>query len=83
MEKLLVNVYVPANERSFDVFVPQDEPVQALMKQIYNGMALLHAEDKRTEGNGIMIHRETQAVMAPEKTLADYHVRDGAQLILL
>lgn len=83
MGKKLVGLYVPAVQMHFDIMAPDDMPVHALTELLTKGTVEL------SEGRFVPSLLETLSVrcpdmlLHPERTLADYGVEDGAQMVLI
>ena len=83
MGKNLIGLYVPAVQEHFDLLVPTDLEISELIQLLTNGVCEL------CEGRFVPSRQETlslrrsKAPLHPGKTLADYGVEDGAQLILI
>lgn len=83
MEKILVGLYVPAAQEHFDLFVPADFEIAALSKMLAEGAADLCSGRYNFSGHEMLVLKDPDLLLNPAKTLADYHVKDGAQLVLL
>ncbi len=83
MEKILVNVFVPVLESSFDVFVPVDVPISSVIAVVSEGV--IDLEGYRYSGTGMeqLMVAEPPMLLSPERTLEQYGVCDGSRLILL
>lgn len=83
MEKVLVNIQVPAIGDSFDAFVPLDIPVAELAPIIASGVSDLSGGKYCVSSYEMLCLRGTAALLNPEYTLQDYSVQDGAHLYLI
>ena len=83
MNKVLVELFIPAIADHVDVFVPVDIPIQDLTKVIIDGIVEL------TNGMYVPSHgehlcmKEPTGILNPMLSLFDYGVIDGAQLYLV
>lgn len=83
MDKKLVGLRVPAVEESFDILVPMDLNIETLTELLVDGICEL------CEGRFFPSHQEMLALcqpemlLSPDKTLADYGLETGAQLVLI
>lgn len=83
MEKILIGLYVPAAQERFDIFAPADLDVAALARILAEGVADLCSGRYNTSGAEMLIQSDPPLLLDPDRTLADYGIRDGMQLILL
>lgn len=82
MEKKLVGLYVPAIQKSFDILVPADLAISALTELLSKGVSELCSGRYIFFNQKLMTLRDQDILLRPEKTLADYGIGDGAQLVL-
>lgn len=83
MGKKLIGLYVPAVQERFDLLVPIDLEIAELIQLLTKGVYEL-CEGRFTPSQQEMLSlRRSNAPLHPGKTLADYGVEDGAQLILI
>lgn len=83
MTKKLIGLYVPAAQERFDILVPTDVEIAALTKLLAKGAVEL-CEGRFVPSDQEMLSlRQPDLLLHPEKTLADYGVEDGAQLVLI
>ena len=83
MNKVLVDIHVPAIYDHFDIFAPVDIPIKELSSIIANGVAEI------TNGRYIaseceqLCTKDPVGLLNPFLTLKDYGVNDGMQLYLI
>ena len=82
MRKILIGLYVPALQQSFDLFVPPALPVRQLIQIISEGLAELSNGWYNTEQVHYHCLKEPERLLSGGKTLADYGLKDGNCLIL-
>ncbi len=83
MEKILIHLYVPALMRDYDLFVPQDVPCERLLPVLTDGLLQLSHGRYDPSGQEHLTAEGQKAPMQPDKTLADYGIRDGETLLLV
>ncbi len=83
MEKLLIHLYVPALMRDYDLFVPQNVPIRKLIPVLTDGISQLSLKKYNASGLECLMSSDGNAPLHPDKTLADYGIRDGAMLLLI
>ncbi len=83
MEKKLIGLYVPAVQERFDILVPTDVEVAVLTRLLADGVCEL------CQGRFVPSRQETLSIRQsglpfhPSRTLAEYGVEDGAQMVLV
>lgn len=83
MEKKLIGLYVPAVQERFDLLVPMDLEVAALTGLLVNGVEEICAGRYAPSHQELLSMRYPDLLLHPKRTLADYGVADGAQLVLI
>lgn len=82
MRKTLVGLYVPAVQQRFDLLVPPDLEIGALTGLLAKGVAELCAGRYTPTEKAMLTLRVPELLLHPDRTLADYSIEDGAQLVL-
>ena len=83
MNKVLIEIYVPAIDDRFDIFAPIDVPIKTLTGIIANGISEI------TNGKYVLSNceqlcaTEPVGLLDPSLTLQDYGVQNGMQLYLI
>ena len=83
MNKVLVEIHIPATGDRFDIFAPVDVPVKELSGVLANGVAEI------TDGKYVpskyeqLCLKEPAGMLNPLLCLQDYGVQDGMQLYLV
>ena len=83
MEKRLIGLYVPAVQERFDLLVPMDLDIATLTGLLVNGVEEMCAGRYAPSRQELLSMRYPDMLLHPGKTLADYGVEDGAQLVLI
>ncbi len=83
MEKKLIGLYVPAVEERFDLLVPSDLDVGALTALLTDGVEELCAGRYSPSHQELLSLRHPDILLHPRRTLNDYGVENGAQLVLI
>ena len=78
----LIGLYVPAVQERFDLFVPTDLEISALTELLAQGVCELCKGRYLMSHQEMLTMREPDMLLHPQRTLGDYGVCDGAQLIL-
>ena len=82
MRKLLIGLYVPALQQSFDLFIPSTLEIRQLTQIISEGLAELSGGWYNDTQVHYLCLKEREKLLASNKTLADYGLKDGNCLIL-
>lgn len=83
MNKILIKLYVPAVNQTFDVFVPVDLAVRELIKVLVNGVNYMRDGTYISSQKETLSFRKNEGLLNPSLTLADYGVQNGAELVLI
>ena len=83
MNKVLIEVYIPAIGDHFDIFAPVDVPISQLTEIMANGIAELTNNNYVFSGWEQLCLKEPAGLLHPALTLQDYGIKDGMQLYLI
>lgn len=83
MSKILVRLSVPALGDEFDLFVPPNLKIRLLTGILAKGVSELSRGRYNLSGEEMLNQRMPNRLLDPGKTLAEYGVEDGADLVLL
>ena len=83
MDKVLVEICIPAVGGCFDIFAPIDAPIQVLTGVIADGVAELTSGEYVVSGAEFLCMREPTGLLDPSLTLQDYGIKDGTRLFLI
>lgn len=83
MEKILIRLYVPVIDETFDLFVPLDLKIRDLAAVIAKGVSDLSSGSYVVSGFELMSCRNPDRLLDPNLTLQEYSIPDGAEMMLL
>ena len=83
MDKILIRLSVPALGKEFDLFVPVNLEIRLLIGILAEGVSVLSSGRYNLSGEEMLNQRLPDRLLDPGKTLAEYSVEDGADLVLL
>ena len=83
MEKLLIHLYIPAVQKNFDLFLPQEIPIEQIVQALSKGVQELSRERYAISGQEMLLQEGAIAPLSPKETLYQYGVRDGDKLLLI
>ena len=83
MKKILINLFVPAIEKNFDVFVPSDMLVSQIKTQLIEGVSNISGFKYVSSGDENLCVKCNYEVLNDEKYIGECDVCDGDTIILL
>lgn len=83
MEKVLLNIYIPATGGTFDVFVPINLPIKELTPVIANGISELSGGKYYVSKHEMLCSEEESGPLNPNRTLQEYGIQDGTHLYMI
>ena len=83
MDKILVRLLVPAVQQSFDLFVPPDLKISVLTNLMSEGLETICKDRFNSTEMPFLLQKNPDMLFDPSRTLMDYGVEDGVQLVLL
>lgn len=83
MEKVLVEVFVPVLDRSFDIFIPLQSPMYEVLELIKK--AIKEMSDGRfiANENTAICHREDGTIININLSVYELEIRNGSKLMLI
>ena len=83
MNKVLIELFVPAIGDHFDIFAPLDVEVSKLNKIIAHGVEEITDGRYTASENEQLCLKEPYGLLSPSLSLRDYGATDGMQLYLI
>ncbi len=83
MNKVFIEIYIPAIGEHYDIFVPVDIPIQDLTRVIINGIVEITNGRYVTSQSEHLCIKEPVGLLNPMLTLYDYGVIDGTEIYLV
>lgn len=83
MNKVLVEIYIPAIGEHFDIFVPVDVSIRDVTKVITDGVVEITNGKYVASNCELLCLKEPAGLLDPSCTLGDYGVKVGTQLYLI
>lgn len=83
MRKVLIKLYVPAINKTFDLFAPLDLEIEKLIEILVNGVIDLTDDEYFKSNQETLNIKKSQLLLDPKCTLTDYGVDDGAEIMLI
>ena len=81
---ILVDIYVPSVDRTFDFELNEDTLLDELIRKIQDILSyFLHMEKRETEGSFLLCSYEKQRILDENQTLRQNGITNGAHLLLV
>lgn len=83
MEKVLVEIFVPVLDRSYDVFIPLRSPMHEVLELVKK--AIKDMSDGRFVANEetVLCHREDGTILNINLSVQELEIRNGSKLMLI
>lgn len=81
MDKLLVNIYIPALEKNYDMFIPNFLPIGTVIELI--GQMIEEVSDHKyiSSGQEFLCFVDKNILLKQNMTLQEYGVRNGEHML--
>ena len=83
MDNILVNVYVPYIEQSFDIYIPVNKKIVYIKKLIISAIIELTDGNYKVSGNINLSNKNTSKIYEEQEYIIDTDIVNGSKLILL
>ena len=83
MNKVLIEIHIPAIHEQLDIFAPTDAPIKELIPIMADGVAELSNDKYIPSGCEQLCMKEPVGVLNPVLCLKDYGAKDGMKLYLI
>lgn len=83
MEKVLVEVFVPVLDRSFDIFIPLQSPMYEVLELIKKAVKEMSDGRFIANENTAVCHREDGTIININLSVYELEIRNGSKLMLI
>lgn len=83
MEKVLVEVFVPVLDRSFDIFIPLQSPMYEVLELIKKAVKEMSDGRFIANENTAICHREDGTIININLSVYELEIRNGSKLMLI
>lgn len=83
MDKVLVEIYIPVMEKSYDFFIPLQSQMSDVLDLIKKGITELTGGDYISDENTFVCHRESGAIININKSVLELGIKNGSRLMLI
>lgn len=83
MHKILVEIYNPASNQSYDVFIPLKSKVYEVTYLLSNAISELSNGSYKSTQKSVLCDRNTGEILDINSTIEDIGLKNGAKMMLL
>lgn len=83
MDKILVEIYVPLLDRSFDIFIPPASPMYDVLELIKKAVTEMSDGRFIANENTTLCHREDGTIININLSVYELEIRNGSKLMLI
>ena len=83
MQKLILKIYIPSINEYFDVSVPADLEVAILTTLLAEAAEEMFSGRYKVSHQEILLQKYPDRLLDKKRTLSDYGITDGTNLILM
>lgn len=83
MDKVLVEVYVPVIERTFDFFIPLQSQMSEVVELMKKGIVDLTDGVFICDEKSCICHRDSGAIININKSVLELGIKNGSRLMLI
>lgn len=83
MDKVLVEIYVPLLDRSFDMFIPLASPMYEVLELMKKAIAEMSDGRFIANENTALCRREDGSIININLSVYDLEIRNGSKLMLI
>ncbi len=83
MNKILVEIYVPAVGKSFDVFLPLTSSMNEVLQLVSNSLAQLSDGKFKPTESTVLCDFDSGSIFDINVTVAELRIENGAKLMLV
>lgn len=83
MDKILVEVYVPVLEKSFDFFIPLQSQMSEVLELMKRGIVDLTDGNYVSNEDTFICHKDSGAIININKSVVELGLKNGSRLMLI
>ena len=81
--KVLVNIYVPSIDKSYDLFIPVNEVIWKITKLCIKSISVIENIELSIKDNYVLINKTTSKVYGVNEIVIETDIRNETELILI
>ncbi len=83
MDKVIVEIFVPALNVTYDVFIPTHSPLSSVLELVKKAVTELSDGHFRADGSTVLCHREDGTIMDINLSVYELGIHNGSKLMLI
>ena len=83
MDKIIVNVYVPIINISYDIFIPIQSQMYEVLELIKKAIAEMSDGRFNADNDTVICHREDGSIININASVYELGIRNGSKLMLI
>lgn len=83
MDKVLVEIFVPVLERTFDVFIPLHSPMHEVLGLVKKAIKEMSDGRFNADENTAICHREDGTIININLSVFELEIKNGSKLMLI
>lgn len=83
MDKVLVEIFVPAANHSYDVFIPQTSKMSEIVTLVAKSLSSLSGGKYKSDESAILCDAETGNIFNINLSVYELKIKNGSKLILI
>ncbi len=83
MDKVLVEIFVPVLDRSFDMFIPRTSSMAQVLELVKRAVKEMSDGRFVADENTAICHREDGAIININLSVAELEIKNGSKLMLI
>ncbi len=81
--KVLINLYVPNLDRSYDLFIPTNEFIWKINKLVTKSVSDLSEQKLSIDKNYVLVNTETGKIYGNNEIVVSTDIRNSTKLVLM
>lgn len=81
--KILIRLYIPLVERSYDIYIPINKTIGTVKKQIENGLVEITDDSYEIRKDTNFYSKDTGEIYDINKTVRETDLKNGSKIILI
>lgn len=81
--KVLINLYVPNLDRSYDLFIPTNEFIWKINKLVTKSVSDLSEQKLSIDNNYVLVNTETGKIYGNNEIVVSTDIRNSTKLVLM
>lgn len=83
MDKVLIEIYVPVLEETYDMFIPLSSPMHEVLELVKKAVVELSDGRFYADGSTAICHREDGTIININMSVYELEIKNGSKLMLI